>query len=125
MFTVIFFSRSNLSNRLNFASLTEGDIDQVEQSVREEGIKLVEKKLQFQDEENLYEKQLVDYFGETYASDPSNFRFEIGDKKLIRIVRDHIVEQQSVKGAKYMRRFRKKSDRENQKKIKLNQHKRK
>lgn len=85
--------------------------------MREEGLNFVEKqkKLKCSDE------QLVDYFGETYASDPSSFRFEIGDRKLIRIVRDHLIKQQNEKGAKYMRRFRKKPDRENPKRFKQHQ----
>lgn len=76
--------------------------------MRDEALNFDEKqfqqKLKCRDE--LFGEQLVDFFGESYASDPSNFRFEIGDKKLIRIVRDHIIKEQNEKGAKFMRRFR-------------------
>lgn len=120
-----YFSRCNFSNRLNFESLTEDEIDQVEQFVREKGLDFAQKKLQKKiechEEILLHDEQLIDYFGETYASNPSNFRFEIGDRKLIRIFRDHLIEQQNEKGAKYMRRFRKKPDRKNPKRFKLDE----
>lgn len=90
--------------------------------MRQEGLDFVQKKLQRKiqsgDEILFHEEQLVDYFGETYASDPSTFRFEIGDRKLIRIVRDHLIKQQTEKGAKYKRRFRKKPERKYQKRFK-------
>lgn len=96
-------------------NLTEDDINQIEEFVREEGLqhatKALQKKLDCQCEILLEESQLIDYFGEIYASDPSNFRFVIGDKKLIRLVRDHLIKNENEKGAKYMRRFRKKPDR--------------
>lgn len=114
-----FFSSCNFSNRLNFESITEDDINQVEQFVREKGLDFAQKKLQTKieshDEILFYGEQLVDYFGEAYASNPSNFRFEIGDRKLIRIVRDHLIKQQNEKGARFKRRFRKKPERENPK----------
>lgn len=120
-----YFSRCNFSNRLTFESLTEDEIDQVEKFVREEGLNFAQKKLQKKmecsEEILLDEEQLINYFGETYASDPSNFRFEIGDRKLIRIIRDHLVKQLNENGAKYMRRFRKKPDRKNPKKFKLDE----
>lgn len=85
-------------------NLNDGDINQIEQCVREEGLKYAESKLknnnQIEADSLLYENQLVVYFGETYAPTPSNFRFEIGDKKLIKIVRDHIIKQQNEKGVK-------------------------
>lgn len=99
------------------ANITEDDINQIENVVREEGLdhatKMLQKKLDVQCDVLLNENHLVDYFGESYASDPSNFRFVIGDKKLIRLVRDHLVKKQNENGAKYMRRFRKKPDRKN------------
>lgn len=70
--------------------------------------------MQCQSDVQLQENQLIDYFGEIYASDPSNFRFVIGDKKLIRLVRDHLIKNQNEKGAKYLQRFRKKTDRKNE-----------
>lgn len=96
-------------------NLTEEDINQVEQFMRNEGLNYLEKKLRAKIDETadflLYNDQCIDYFGETYANDPSNFRFEIGDKKLIRFLRDHIIKNQDSKGSKYMRRFRKKKSR--------------
>lgn len=98
-------------------NLNEDDIKSIEEFVREEGLnhatKMLQQKVQCNSDVLLQENQLVDYFGEIYASDPSNFRFVIGDKKLIRLVRDHLIENQNEHGAKYMRRFRKKPDREN------------
>lgn len=98
-------------------NLDEEDINAIEKFIREEGLdhvtKLLQKKSQCQDDVLLDESQLIDYFGEIYASDPSNFRFVIGDKKLITLVRDHLVKNQNEKGAKYMRRFRKEPNREN------------
>lgn len=103
-----------MSNRITFESLTEDEIDQVEQNVREAGLNLADNSL-------LHEDQLIDYFGKSYASNPSNFHFEIGDRKLIRIVRDHLITQKHEKGTKFMRRFRKKNDQKNPKRIKLDQ----
>lgn len=114
----LYFSCCNFSNRLNFESLTEDEIDQIEQIVREKGIDFVEKKINGRDQV-FTEEQLIDFFGETYASDPSYFRFEIGDKKLIRILRDHLIKQKNEKGVKYMRRFRKKPDFQKPKKTKF------
>lgn len=91
------------SNSLNLANINEDNINQIEQFVREEGLnhstKLLQKKSNHQCDVFQDENQLVDYFGEIYASDPSNFRFVIGDKKLIRLVRDHLIRMQNEKGA--------------------------
>lgn len=80
----------------------------MEQSVRENTLDFI-KKEQNCDESLLSEEILVDYFGDLYSSNPANFCFEIGDKKTIKLVRDHINKQIQEKGAKYLRRFRKKS----------------
>lgn len=80
--------------------------------MREEGLDHAAKMLQC-DVSQCDANQLVDYFGEIYASNPSNFRFVIGDKKMIRLIRDHLIKMQNEKGTKYMRRFRKKPDRKN------------
>lgn len=93
---------------------------QVEKSVRDEGLLYVERHLkkEFDDTVDLLmdEDHLVNYFGETYASDPSNFRFEIGDKKLIKYLRDHIQDSAKQKGNKYLRRFCKRGRKRTQKK---------
>lgn len=103
------FSLCGFSNSLNLVNLTEDDINQIKKFVREEGLdhatKMLQKELGCQGDVLLQENQLIDYFGEIYASDPSNFRFVIGDKKLIRLVRDHLIKNQHEKGAKYMNRF--------------------
>lgn len=91
--------------------LTDEDITEVENFVREKTLAFVEKKLKTElncNEVLLKEEHLVDYFGDLYASDPVNFRFEIGDKKTIKYVRDHIKSQVNKKGSKYLRRFREK-----------------
>lgn len=97
--------------------MTEDDINQIEAYVREEGLnhatKMLQKKLQCQNDVLLQEEHLIGYFGEIYASDPSNFHFVIGDKKMIRLIRDHLIKNQNEVGPKYMRRFRKKNDRKN------------
>lgn len=85
------------SNSLNLVNITDDDINQIENFVREEGLDHATKILQKNHQCNVLpnENQLVDYFGEIYASDPTNFRFVIGDKKLIRLVRDQLIKNQN------------------------------
>lgn len=73
--------------------------------MRLDGLNFVQKLQQANAEVD--EKELINRFGTTHASDPQNFRFEFGDKKLIRLIRDHLIKQKNEKGAKFMRRFRK------------------
>lgn len=103
--------------------LTDEDITQIEKSVREETTVFVEKKMKinFKSDEYLHhENQLVDYFGDSYASNPYNFRFEIGDIKIIKLIRDHIKNQNEMYGKKYLRRFREKKVRKSKQKIAYN-----
>lgn len=83
-------------------------------------LNIAQKKIEIEigsDDFVLYEDQLINYFGETYASDPANFRFEIGDRKLIKILSNHVKNQAEEHGAKYLRRFRKKIVSANKKSI--------
>lgn len=119
-FAPLFYSRNGFNNRLSFVNITDEDILAVEKCVRDEGLLYIEKKMRMKIDNTadilMYEDQLIEYFGETYASDPASFRFEIGDKKLIILLRDHIIQKQSEKGEKYLRRFRKPSRKHTKKK---------
>lgn len=107
-------------------NLTEEDINQVEQYVRDEGLERLEKQLKKKIDQTadflLYEDQCTDTFGESHAMDPANFRFEIGDKKLIRFLRDHLIKNKDEKGVKYLRRFRKKKNVVGRKKMDMAKH---
>lgn len=98
-----------MNSVLIFMELTDDDIADVEKFVRENTLSFAERQLKIKlgrDEILSNEKHLVNYFGDLYAYDPTNFRFEIGDKKTIKCVRDHIKKQVEKKGQKYLRRFR-------------------
>lgn len=73
--------------------------------VQSEGLDFVQKMQQANIQ--LDEKELINRFGTTHASDPQHFRFEFGDRKLIRLIREHLIKQKNEKGAKFMRRSRK------------------
>lgn len=107
---MLVYSRCHFNNILNMLNLTNEDIGQIEKCVREDTLAYLENKMKinFDCDEVLHEDLLVDYFGDLYASDPTKFRFEIGDIKLINLVRDHIKSQYEKNGAKYLRRFKEK-----------------
>lgn len=111
---IFYFSRCGFNNILSLQSITDEEINEVERIVREETLDFVAKKMQYKLDCSadilLHEDQLVEYFGETYASSPTNFRFEIGDRKLIKILRDH-AKCQFEKGKNGMSRYRKKCSR--------------
>lgn len=106
-----------------FESITKDEISQIDQNVREHGSIFAAKENNFEctDDELHRQKQLVNFFGETHASDPVNFRFEIGDLKTIDVVRNYLIEQKNVNGVKFLRQFRKKSTTKNAKQLKIDE----
>lgn len=65
-----------------FQRINDEDILEVEQFVRERLLTILKSKKTFDGNEQNMEK----YFGTNYATRPDEFKFEIGDKKLIKII---------------------------------------
>lgn len=69
-----------------FKDLSNDDLEEVEIFVKQRLLKCLKSKKKI----ILNEDTMIQYFGEAYAHDPEQFKFRIGDKKLIRIIIAHV-----------------------------------
>lgn len=82
------FNSANL-----FENITEDEISAVEKFVREELLEIISANAEATanaDEFLMDEKQMIDNFGPLYAMNPEKFRYQVGDRKFIHLIRDHI-----------------------------------
>lgn len=71
-----------------FKDLTEKDIEDVETAVRQRLLLNLKSKKHFDESES----NMIKYFGDIYASSPDQFKFQLGDKKIIRIMHSYVKE---------------------------------
>lgn len=71
-----------------FKDLTEKDIEDVETTVRQRLLLNLKSKKQF----DVSESNMIKYFGDIYYSSPDHFKFQLGDRKIIRLMQSHIKE---------------------------------
>lgn len=64
--------------------VTDEDIIEMELYIRERVVTILRSKYKSS------EINMTDYFGESYAANPNNFQFRIGDKKLIKIIISYV-----------------------------------
>lgn len=81
-----YFSFCHLDNAMLFKDLTDSDILEVENFVREKLLTILKSKANF----NAAESNMKHFFGENFQSRPNQFKFQIGDMKLIRLMISHV-----------------------------------
>lgn len=93
------------SNAISFKDVNEADIDSVEKYIKFDALRDVQNQLEQTFDAGdgdcdflLDEEQLIEVYGPRYASNPSEFRFELGDKKMIRELVAHVKEIVDVNG---------------------------
>lgn len=69
-----------------FEQLTDEDIDEVQRFVRERFLTILKSRKTFDESES----NMTKYFGPEFASCPDQFKFQIGDLKLIKIIQSHV-----------------------------------
>lgn len=79
-----FSSLCHLDNPLLLKDVEDADIAEVEIFVRENLFSILTKK------KICGECNMIDYFGDTFSSNPDQFKFRIGDKKLLKIIISHV-----------------------------------
>lgn len=85
---------------------TAEDIAEIEEIMREKWAGIMEKKRY---EGKVTNIQMIDYFGQVYASSPREFQFMLGDKILIKVLAEHVrdvVGDNIVEGLKYFEKRR-------------------
>lgn len=82
----VFSSLCRLDDAILFKDISADDILEVENFVREKLMTVLKSKKHF----DTSESNMVHFFGETFASNPSHFKFLIGDKKLINIMVSYV-----------------------------------
>lgn len=91
-------SYCNYTQAILFEHITEDDINEVEAFVRNEMLDII---LANNGENNDNKIKLMeDYFGELYASRPALFRFQLGDRKFIKLIQRTVTETIEKKGRK-------------------------
>lgn len=87
-------------NAISLSDCTDKDIADIEKFMREEWAVIMKKK---SDEKN-YSTQMVNYFGELYSENATQFEFKRGDKKIINGIVFHvksIIESSDDNGLKH------------------------
>lgn len=82
-----------MSNAVMFHDLSDSDITEIETFVRERLFSILKTKANF----NETESNMAKYFSMEYASCPDQFKFQIGDKKLIRMAQTYVKEEVAKK----------------------------
>lgn len=93
MILVNIFSVCGFDNALSLKDCTDDDISYVEKFMRDEWAQIMKKKqekLEKKSDEENYCTQMVNYFGELYEKNPSEFKFQPGHKKLIKELVVHV-----------------------------------
>lgn len=87
-----------------FEHITEEEIKEVEAFVRNEMLELITTKNAENVDSNgslfVDHKELVEHFGELYALKPTDFRFQPGDRKFIKLIQETIQTAIEKKGRK-------------------------
>lgn len=98
------------ANALIFKKVNDDDIDKVQAFIRDEVMTFIQKSTAdamnesdkscfVQDDDVLfYDDQLIDYFGKLYAPQPAHFRFQPGDRMLIKELVSHVAGKVDSKG---------------------------
>lgn len=94
----------NFSEAILFESITDDDIEAVENFVRNDLLDIVLMKIGENTGDTktptVDRKVMTDHFGHLYALQPHNFRFQLGDKKFIHLIKQTVLKTIEKKGRK-------------------------
>lgn len=96
----LFLRLCGYANALTFKNITNDDIDSVENFIKNDALNYLSSITALnesersgfvkEDEVLVDNQQLIDYFGKLYASQPQNFRFQSGDRILIKALVERV-----------------------------------
>lgn len=96
----------------SFQQIDDNDISYVENYIKtklyDDAVKKISNKYDIDCEAVLDEAQLTDLFGSTFASQPAEFQFHLGDKKLIKLLAERVKNDENTTQHKNDTNFRSK-----------------